>query len=405
MHPEHRIFFVRFRGCTFLFYPKYDKIVKSLACDVTAYFIISLLKGTVMNGKKLYKPAEFGKLVGMTKRALRHYNEMGILLPACENEYGHKFYTDESFFEAQRILSLRFVGFSLEEIRNIQQNHGGVQESLKLQREALLERKRQIEVVLGTITDMECTVHPSEEVDWEKIFNAIKLAKYQSVKEKMMQYYDERAAEYDEIFEGKGPATYRSEYYARDIEEIRKFMGDFGRGNIIDIACGSGYWIQYYYERCRTFTFIDQSEKMLKQCRKKIDFYGIAGRALVIKGDILEHEFAEECAYDSAVIGFLLGHFTPEQETILFDKLKYILKPGSEILVIDSTWTRERAKKQNKEDIAERHLNDGRSFKIYKRYFDEGDLAAILDKYGITVKKSYFGTTFTAIIGIVPPNG
>ncbi len=67
--------------------------------------------------KKVYKPAEFGKMVRMTKRALRHYNEVGVLLPAFENEYGHKFYTEDNFFEAQRILSLRFVGFSLEEIK------------------------------------------------------------------------------------------------------------------------------------------------------------------------------------------------------------------------------------------------------------------------------------------------
>lgn len=351
--------------------------------------------------KKVYKPAEFGKMVGMTKRALRHYNEVGVLLPAFENEYGHKFYTEDNFFEAQRILSLRFVGFSLEEIKKMQKNHKGIQDSLKLQCEALFEKKRQIEVILKTINDMQSTITRSGDIVWENVFNTVKLSKYQMVKDTMMQYYDERAQEYDDIFTGKGPADFSPEHYSRDIEEIRKFMKSFGKGNIIDIACGSGYWIKNYYKKCDTFTFIDQSRQMLEQCRVKADKFDIVNRSVFINDDILEYEFEAGNLFDCSVMGFLLGHFTHEQEEILFDKLKRYLKPGSEILIIDSTWTRQRAKTQNKEDITERYLNDGRSFKIYKRYFEEGDLEALLKRYGVHVQKAFFGYTFTAVIGVI----
>ena len=69
--------------------------------------------------KKLYKPHEFAKIIGTTKRALRYYNEKEILMPAYINEEGHKFYSEDSFFEAQRVLSLRFLQFSIEEIKDI----------------------------------------------------------------------------------------------------------------------------------------------------------------------------------------------------------------------------------------------------------------------------------------------
>ncbi len=352
--------------------------------------------------KKLYQPAEFARIVGMTKRAIRHYNDLGILVPSFVNELGHKFYSDYNFYEAQRILSLRFIGFSLEEIKDIQKSHTGIKESLKLQHVVMQEKVNQIQSIITAISDMEHTVEQSGEIVWENIFNAVKFAKYEMVKEKMMEYYDERAKEYDEIFEGKGSATdFKPQFYATDIKEIEKFMENFGKGNIIDIACGSGYWLKYYYNKCSTFTFLDQSEQMIKQCKLRASEYGVLDKSRIIKSDILDYVFNENEKYESALIGFLLGHFTKTQEEVFFNKLKSILKPESEVLIIDSTWTKERAKKQNKEDIAIRSLNDGRSYKIYKKYFDVDDLPKLLNSYGITVKDYFFGNTFVAVLGKV----
>ena len=355
----------------------------------------------MIKSKKLYKPAEFAKIVGMTKRALRHYNQFGILKPSFENKSGHKFYSEESFFEAQRILSLRFIGFSLDEIMDIQKSHKDMKESLRLQQEVLEEKVNQINAIIKAIDYMHKTMEQSGEIVWENIFNAVKFSKYEMVKSMMMEYYDERAEEYDEIYEGKGPATCRPEVYAIDIEGIGKFAESFGKGNILDIACGSGYWLKFLYNKCGTFTFLDQSEQMLKECRLKAERFGITGRSRFIKSDILDYFFEETDRFDCAFIGFLLGHFTKTQEEVFFKKLKDILKPGAEILIIDSTWNKERAKKLNKEDIVERRLNDGRTFKIYKKYFDEDDLPALLNNYGITVKDSFFGNTFAAVIGII----
>ena len=350
---------------------------------------------------KLYKPAEFAKIVGMTKRALRHYNQLGILTPSFVNASGHKFYSEESFFNAQRILSLRFIGFSLDEIMAIQKSHKDIKDSLKLQHKALEEKANQINVIIQAIDSMQTTLEQSAEIVWENIFNAVKFSKYEMVKEMMMEYYDERAEEYDEIYEGKGPATCSREVYAIDIEGIGKFAESFGTGNLLDIACGSGYWLKLFYNKCSTFTFLDQSEQMLKLCRKKAENFEVIEISSFIKSDILDYSFEETVKFDCALIGFLLGHFTIAQEEIFFKKLKRLLRPGAEILIIDSTWNKGRAKTLHKEDVVERRLNDGRTFKIYKKYFDEEDLPALLNFYGISVKDSFFGETFVAVIGIL----
>jgi ubiquinone/menaquinone biosynthesis C-methylase UbiE len=248
---------------------------------------------------------------------------------------------------------------------------------------------------------MEETIEKSGEIVWENIFNAVKFAKHEMVYENMMEYYDERAKEYDEIYEGKGPASLAPKYYEIDIKNLETFIKGFGSGNAIDIACGSGYWLQYFYKRCNAFTFFDQSQQMLEECKHKAGQFEIMDRAKFIKGDILEYKFDDEEKFDCAIIGFLIGHFTKVQDEIFFNTLRKILKKGSEFLIIDNTWTRKRAEKQNKEDIAERRLNDGRSYKIYKKYFGEEDLPNLLRSYDFIVKDSFFGNTFAAVIGVV----
>lgn len=350
---------------------------------------------------KLYTPHEFAKISGLTKRALRYYNEQGLLTPVYVNEAGHKFYSQNSFFEAQRILSLRFLMFSLEEIKDIQKSHSNIQESLRMQKSILKEKEEQIKSIIGTINEMEKAISQSREIAWDDIFSAVKLAKYRMVHENMMEYYDARAEEYDEVYEGKGPASFSPGYYKTDLQSIHKFTNTFGKGHVIDIACGSGYWLKDYYGKCSSFTFLDQSVQMLNLCKNRAMEYGITDRSTFLQSDILKQEWNDNAMFDCAVIGFLLGHFTKYQEDSFFEMLHRILKPGAEFLIIDNTWTEKRAKTQNKEDIVQRELRDGRTYKIYKRYFEKDDLPDLLKRYQFKVKDYFFGYTFTAVIGEV----
>ncbi len=78
------------------------------------------------------------------------------------------------------------------------------------------------------------------------------------------QYYDGRANEYDELYEGKGPAFPDPEAYKDDVKRIREIAHDFGRGHLIDIACGTGFWLPYYASNCAEITLVDQSERCWK---------------------------------------------------------------------------------------------------------------------------------------------
>jgi MerR family transcriptional regulator, thiopeptide resistance regulator len=68
--------------------------------------------------REAWKVGELAKRTGVTVRTLHHYDEIGLLRPSLHTESGHRLYTAGDIERLQRILSLRQLGFALEEIRD-----------------------------------------------------------------------------------------------------------------------------------------------------------------------------------------------------------------------------------------------------------------------------------------------
>jgi len=217
------------------------------------------------------------------------------------------------------------------------------------------------------------------------------------IKREMMSYYAERAAEYDDIYVGKGPASLDSALYGKDVSRVAELAGSFGTGHLIDIACGTGFWLPHYAQNCDRFTFVDQSERMLEQCRQRVQSLGLASKATFIRGDFLELRL-DAAQYDCAFVGFFLSHLTEKEEGTFFTKLQHILKPGRRLMLVDSAWNEGRQKVRAKAGVQERLLTDGRAFRIFKRYFEESDIRRTLKRQGFVVRSSYSGRAFIAVV-------
>src|SRR5262245_45646488 len=64
------------------------------------------------------KVGELARRTGLTIRTLHHYDEIGLLRPSLHTEAGHRLYTAADVARLQQVLSLRQLGFSLEEVRD-----------------------------------------------------------------------------------------------------------------------------------------------------------------------------------------------------------------------------------------------------------------------------------------------
>jgi DNA-binding transcriptional MerR regulator len=111
------------------------------------------------------KVGELARRTGLTVRTLHHYDEIGLLKPSLHTEAGYRLYTAADVARLQQVLSLRQLGFALEEIRDCLDRPGfapvevirlhvaRLQEQIELQRklcerlEALAEHFRKAEEV------------------------------------------------------------------------------------------------------------------------------------------------------------------------------------------------------------------------------------------------------------------
>ncbi len=64
-----------------------------------------------------WKVGELAARTGLSVRALHYYEEIGLLSPSRRTEAGHRLYAADDVLRLQRIVSLRHLGFTLEEIR------------------------------------------------------------------------------------------------------------------------------------------------------------------------------------------------------------------------------------------------------------------------------------------------
>jgi DNA-binding transcriptional MerR regulator len=74
--------------------------------------------------KNGYLIREFAKLTRVTVRTLHYYDQIGLLKPSFERPNGYRVYTDADLLKLQQIVTLKFMGFSLEEIRRLLESKG-----------------------------------------------------------------------------------------------------------------------------------------------------------------------------------------------------------------------------------------------------------------------------------------
>lgn len=124
-----------------------------------------------------YTTGEFARMAHVTIRTIRYYDKQGILKPSFVNEAGYRMYSDEDFLRLQKILSLKYLGFSLKEIANmtIHDTTPDIVKSMEMQVK-LVEKKidnlHQMEKALKNTLQV---VEKTKQVDWNEILNLIHL--------------------------------------------------------------------------------------------------------------------------------------------------------------------------------------------------------------------------------------
>jgi ubiquinone/menaquinone biosynthesis C-methylase UbiE len=175
----------------------------------------------------------------------------------------------------------------------------------------------------------------------------------------MLEYYDQRAPEYDQWYLGTGlyAALDRPGWH----DEVRGLCAAVARlqpAATLDVACGTGFLTRHLRG---PVTGLDQSARMLEIAAERVP----AGS--FVRGDALPLPFADG-TFQRVFTGHFYGHLREdERERFLADARRV----APELVVVDS---HERDGHQPEEE-QQRTLNDGSVHQVYKRYFTGAGLA------------------------------
>lgn len=119
---------------------------------------------------------EVAKKMGVTARTLQYYDKEGLLSPSAESEGGRRLYTDKDLITLHQIISLKSLGFSLEDIKErliSLDTPVDVANVLAEQAEEVRQKIEQLSASLTAIEQLRIEVLQMQTVDFKKYADII----------------------------------------------------------------------------------------------------------------------------------------------------------------------------------------------------------------------------------------
>ena len=209
------------------------------------------------------------------------------------------------------------------------------------------------------------------------------------------EYYRARAAEYDDWWYRRNEFDFGAEFseaWWRDVAELRAAFDAFApRGDVLELAAGTGIWTGELLRFADRVTALDASAETLAINRDK---HGDE-RVEYLQADLFA--FVPPRRFDVVFFSFWISHIPPERFSGFWSVVADALAPGGRVFFLDGArpahgiangpagW-RDRKSAEAVDgraiaDVTERELRDGSRFHVVKRYWEpralEADLGAL----------------------------
>lgn len=157
--------------------------------------LISESKNIMKNeSKNLWQTREFAEKARITVRALHHYDRIGLLKPTRRTTKDFRLYGETEFARLQQILTLKFIGFSLAQIREILGDQNFVlSETLRLQRRIIEAQRTRLNLALEAINRAEIVFRENGTTSWESFQKIIEVIDMEQNMDWTREYYSDAA--------------------------------------------------------------------------------------------------------------------------------------------------------------------------------------------------------------------
>lgn len=219
-----------------------------------------------------YTTGQFAKLANVSQRTIRYYDKIGLLKPSCILKNGYRQYSEKDFIRLQKIITLRNLDFSIEDIFSMMSSEETLKDSLQLQ-SSLVQAKINNLQNLKEALDIAATSIEKNAFDWSNLISLVQMSQDNSsiINQYMTsKNLDVRIALHEKY--SQNPMGWFPWLYSQiDFQGVNR---------LLEIGCGSGeLWKNNTLNlRNREFFLSDSSEGMVSEVRKK---YGSAFNCIV----------------------------------------------------------------------------------------------------------------------------
>ena len=208
-----------------------------------------------------YKTGQFAKLANVSERTIRYYDKIGLLKPSFVMENGYRQYSDLDLLKLQKILSLKHLGFSIEEIFPMVMDNTNLKESFDLQID-LIEYKISH---LQSLKDALKRASQTPDLSWNMILSLVQLSNEET---NIIEQYKNAKNLNDRISLHEKYSANKQGWFNWLFNQI-----DFSKVNrLLELGCGNGkLWQENKIDlRNREIFLSDISEGMVEEVRNKL---------------------------------------------------------------------------------------------------------------------------------------
>lgn len=216
-----------------------------------------------------YSSGEFAGKAHITKKTIRYYDEHNILKPSYVNENGARFYTEEDFARLQQILFLKYLGFSLDDIKEMTMRNADrafLSESLHMQLGLMEERLEQMQLMKQALQEASKAVDHGEQVDWSQMLQVVNV---NEMEQKLKSQYLNSSNISARINLHKEYAANKKGWFPWLFEQCRIRQGD----TILEVGCGdASLWLENRERIPEKIKIIlsDLSDGMIRDAKRSI---------------------------------------------------------------------------------------------------------------------------------------
>lgn len=208
-----------------------------------------------------YKTGQFAKLANVSERTIRYYDKIGLLKPSFVMENGYRQYSDLDLLKLQKILSLKHLGFSIEEIFPMVMDNTNLKESFELQIDLIEDKISHLQ----SLKDALKRASQTPDLSWNMILSLVQLSNEET---NIIEQYKNAKNLNDRISLHEKYSTNKQGWFNWLFNQI-----DFSKVNrLLELGCGNGkLWQENRIDlRNREIFLSDISEGMVEEVRNKL---------------------------------------------------------------------------------------------------------------------------------------